>query len=114
MTARILPPPAPLPATSLPPDTVAKTVKAARDFEALALGQLLEPMFNTVDTAHDLFGGGDGEEAFKPMLVNEMAKQIAAHGGLGLARPILEQMLRAQETRTEVRQETAPPSRETP
>jgi Rod binding domain-containing protein len=33
------------------------------------------------------------------MLINEMAKNIASHGGLGLAAPILAEMLHAQEAR---------------
>jgi Rod binding domain-containing protein len=75
----------------------AKIANAAHDFEAMAIGQLLEPMFDTVDSAHDAFGGGAGEEAWKPMLVQAFAKQIEARGGLGLARPIYDAMLRAQE-----------------
>jgi peptidoglycan hydrolase FlgJ len=78
----------------------AKLAKAAQDFEAMALGELLQPMFDTVDTAHGPFGGGDGEAAWRPMLVQEMAKQIAAHGGLGLARPVYAAMLRMQETKS--------------
>lgn len=76
----------------------AAIAKSANDFEAMAIGQLLEPMFDTVDTAHDAFGGGPGEEAWRPMLVQEFAKQIAAHGGLGLAKPIYDAMLRLQES----------------
>ena len=64
----------------------------------MAIGQLLQPMFDTVDSSHDAFGGGAGEEAWKPMLVQEFAKQIAARGGLGLAKPIYEAMLRMQGT----------------
>ena len=90
-----LPPTAPN--TQLPPD--AKTLKSARDFEAMAIGQLLQPMFQTVDSAHSQFGGGSAEETWKPMLVNEIAKKIAANGGLGLARPVLAEMLRMQEAR---------------
>ncbi|WP_428488798.1 rod-binding protein [Rhodopila sp.] len=82
-----------------PPPDPAKVAKSAQDFEAMAIGQLLQPMFDTVDTSHDLFGGGAGEEAWKPMLVQEFAKQIAAHGGLGLAKPIYEAMLRMQGNR---------------
>jgi Rod binding domain-containing protein len=75
----------------------AAIAKAASDFEAMAIGQLLQPMFDTVDTAHDAFGGGPGEEAWKPMLVQEFARQIEARGGLGLARPIYDAMLRMQQ-----------------
>lgn len=77
----------------------AKTVKSAREFEAMAIGQLLQPMFATVDHAQSLFGGAAAEETWKPMLVNEIAKKIAANGGLGLARPVLAEMLRMQEAR---------------
>lgn len=80
-----------------PPADPAKLEQTARDFEAMAIGQLLQPMFDTVDTAQGLFGGGAGEQAWKPMLVQEYARQIAAHGGLGLAKPIYEQMQRMQE-----------------
>ena len=61
------------PAVARPPQTAdpEKVAKAARDFEAMAIGQLLQPMFDTVDSAHDAFGGGPGEEAWKPMLVQD-------------------------------------------
>jgi len=87
----------PRPAQSADP---AKLAKAAQDFEAMAIGQLLQPMFDTVDTAHSAFGGGAGEEAWKPMMVQEIAKQIAASGGLGLAKPVYDAMLRMQETKS--------------
>ena len=45
------------------------------------------------------FGGGAGEEAWKPMLVQEFAKQIANHGGLGLAKPVYDAMMRMQEAK---------------
>ncbi len=76
----------------------AKVMKAAQDFEAMAIGQMLEPMFSTVDTSKGEFGGGAGEENFKPMLVTEMAKNVERHGGLGLADSIYQQMLKMQET----------------
>ena len=85
-------------ASSLPPQQIAKTWRAAQDFEAMTLGQLLQPMFDANDQSNGLFGGGSGEEAWRPMLVNEMARKISSAGGLGLAGPIFAQMLRAQET----------------
>lgn len=100
MGASILPPAGPPIGTSLPEAQIAKAWKAAQDFEAMAIGQLLEPMFATVDTAHGAFGGGAGEETWKPMFVDAIAKNLAAHGGLGIARPVFAEMLRAQEART--------------
>ena len=76
---------------------VARTWKAAQDFEAMALGEMLKPMFATVDTAQGLLGGGDGEAAWRPMLVDEMAKDTTRHGGLGIAAPVFRQMLQMQE-----------------
>jgi flagellar protein FlgJ len=82
------------PAVPLDPAKVAKT---ARDFEAMALGEFLKPMFAGADTKKNLFGGGDAEKTWKPMMVDEIGKQIAASGGLGLAGPIRDAMLRLQE-----------------
>jgi peptidoglycan hydrolase FlgJ len=72
-------------------------MQAAQDFEAMAVGQLLQPMFDTIDTSRGAFGGGSGEQAWKPMMVQEYAKQIERHGGLGLAKSIYEAMIRAQQ-----------------
>lgn len=81
---------------SAPMDS-AKLWQSARDFEAMALGELLKPMFDTVDTGKGRFGGGEAEKTWKPMLIDEIGKQIAASGGLGLAGPIHDAMLRMQE-----------------
>ena len=79
------------------PEVNPKVMKAAQDFEAMTIGQLLQPMFDTVDQSQGLFGGGAGESNFKPMLVSEMAKQVESHGGFGLAQGIYQQMLKMQE-----------------
>ncbi len=109
MTKLISSSPVQLRSSNLPPEPVArppqsvdptKVAKAAQQFEAMAIGQLLQPMFDTVDTSKGVFGGGAGEEAWKPMLVQEFAKQIAAHGGLGLAKPVYDAMLRMQGDKT--------------
>ena len=92
MSAPILPA-----ASTLPPAQTAKLWQAARDFEAMAIGQLLQPMFDTVDTAHGAFGGGEAEAAWRPMLVDAIGKEMAAHGGIGLAVPVFNIMLRKQE-----------------
>ena len=92
-TAYVPPPPA----NDLPPAQAAKLWKAARDFEAMTLGQLLKPMFDTVDTAHSAFGGGDAEAAWTPMLVDAIGKAMESRGGLGLAVPVFHALLQAQE-----------------
>lgn len=81
------------------PASSEKLRRAAEDFTSVALNEMLKPMFDTADNADGPFGGGAAEQAFKPMMVSEIAKQIAQRGGLGLAEPVLQQMLRLQETR---------------
>lgn len=83
--------------TELADPARAKAWDAARKFEAMTLGALLEPIFATVDTAHGAFGGGDAEATWQPMLTQELASTIANHGGLGIAAPVYRQMLRLQE-----------------
>lgn len=85
------------PGATLSPAERQKIAAAAQQFEAMAIGQLLAPMFDTVDTSKGLFGGGEAEAAWKPMMVSEMAKQVAKQGSFGLARPVMEQMMRLQE-----------------
>jgi Rod binding domain-containing protein len=95
MTAQVQPT-----SSSLPPAQTAKLWQAAKEFEAMALGQLLQPMFETVDSAHSAFGGGEAEATWQPMLVDAIGKQMAAHGGIGLAVPVFNAMLRAQEQKS--------------
>ena len=75
----------------------AAVAKAAQAFEGNALGQLFAPMFDTVATDGGPFGGGAGEAAWRPLLTEAIGQQAAAHGGIGLAQPVMQQLLHAQE-----------------
>lgn len=66
----------------------AAIAKQARDFESMAISQLLTPMFDTVDTPDALFGGSPAEKTWQPFLLNAIAAQMEADGGLGLATQI--------------------------
>lgn len=92
-------PPAPKPTVPTSGRDPAAMAAAARAFEAVFIGQMLAPMFDTVNTARGPFGGGAGEEAWKPLLVDAVAKQIAAAGGFGFAAAVQREMLRMQEAR---------------
>jgi Rod binding domain-containing protein len=84
--------------TAAPPAAqAANRQKAAQDFIAVALGEMLKPMFDTVDTSTGPFGGGQGEQAWQPMMIDEIAKSIARQGGFGLSTPVAEAMLHMQE-----------------
>lgn len=81
------------PTAGVTPEAAAK---AAKEFEALFLGQMMQQMFAGVG-ADSLFGGGHGEETFRSLLVDEYAKQIAKGPGLGLSGAIERQLLQLQE-----------------
>ena len=69
--------------TSAAPARDGATSAAASKFEAMMIGQMLQPMFDTV--AEDkTFGGGSAEGMLRPMLVSEYANLMEQRGGLGL------------------------------
>lgn len=83
--------------SGLKAEALEKTRKAAIEFEGMTIGEMLQPMFDTVDTANGLFGGGAAESQFRSLQVLEMGKQIANNGGIGLADSVCRQMLAMQE-----------------
>jgi flagellar protein FlgJ len=66
----------------------AAIAKQARSFETMAISQLLQPIFDTVSTPSPLFGGSQAEKTWQPFLLNAIATQMEADGGLGLANQI--------------------------
>jgi len=72
-----------------------KISETARTFEQTFLSQMLGSMFEGVND-NSAFNGGSGEKAFRSFLNDAMAKQMVAHGGIGLARPVEMEMLRLQ------------------
>ena len=76
--------------------TAGQAEKAARDFEAVFLGQMLKHMFSGIGT-DPVFGGGHGETVFRGLLIDEIGKQIATTGGIGIADRVKRDLLRAQE-----------------
>jgi len=74
--------------------------KAARDFEAQALGFLLQPMFATVDMSKSSFGGGAAEAQWRPMLVDAFAASAVRAGGVGIADTVYRELLRNRGAQT--------------
>ena len=91
----LIAPPGP-PPSDLPPAQAAKLWKSAQDFEAMTIGQLLQPMFDTLPS-DSAFGGGDAEQAFKPVMIQAIGRAMEERGGLGLAGSIYQALLKAQE-----------------
>lgn len=69
--------------------------KTAQEFEAVFLSELLAPIFEHLET-DQLGGGGEGERAFRPLLVQEYAKEFAKAGGIGIADSVTRELLRLQ------------------
>lgn len=70
--------------------------EAAEEFEALFLAQMIQHMFEGIET-QGLFGGGHGEDMFRDMLFQEFGKAIARAGGVGIADSVQREILRVQE-----------------
>lgn len=70
--------------------------KAAKDFEAVFISQMLNHMFAGVKVDEN-FGGGQGEEMFRSMMLDEYGKMIADTGQLGIADSMMADMIKMQE-----------------
>jgi Rod binding domain-containing protein len=69
---------------------------AAKDFEAMFVGEMLSHMFEGVKS-DSMFGGGKGEEMFKGLLISEYGKKIAEGKGLGISDQIKGMMIQMQQ-----------------
>jgi Rod binding domain-containing protein len=72
-------------------------IKAAKEFESVFISQFLGSMFSGVKT-DGMFGGGQGEEMFRSLMIDQYGKQLEQRGGFGLADAVSRQLLKAQES----------------
>ena len=72
-----------------------KAEKAAKDFEAVFMAQMLKPMFEGVKT-DGLFGGGVGEDSMRDLLLQEYGKSMVRGDQYGLAPAVMDAMIRMQ------------------
>jgi len=89
-------------ATALPrmPKTqdIGKMRDAAQEFEAVFISQMMKPMFEGLSTEAP-FGGGQAEEMYRSLMIDEYGKTIAKSGGIGIADQVMREMLQMQEVR---------------
>lgn len=83
------------PTAGLSSASKAKIHKAAGDFESMFLSEMLKPMFDQEET-NPMFGGGQSEQIYRSMLVDEYGKQISKAGGIGIAKTVEKEMLAKQ------------------
>src|SRR5215470_1243987 len=73
--------------------------RVSREFEAMFLSSMLQPVFAGLKSGKGPFGGGHAEDTFQAMLVDEYGKQMAKAGGVGIAKMVRDQILQLQEVR---------------
>jgi len=71
---------------------------AARDFEAVFIAQMFEQMWAEVPTDGPM-GGGTGERIFRSLMIQDIGRQVAAQGGMGLSQAVKRELLAMQELR---------------
>ncbi len=69
---------------------------AAKDFESMFIGQMLEQMFGE-SQGEEAFGDKDTDEVYKSLMMDEYGKQIAKSGGIGIASYVTRELLKLQE-----------------
>lgn len=72
-----------------------KIKETADKFEASFLSVMMQSMFEGVKTSEP-FGGGQGEEMFKSLLTEAMAKEVSKAGGIGVSSVVQREMLKMQ------------------
>lgn len=72
--------------------------KTAQDFEAVFLETMFAPMFDGAGEEGPLGENGTGGATWRSMLTNEYARTFAKSGGVGIAEPVMAEMLRLQES----------------
>jgi flagellar protein FlgJ len=79
-----------------PTGNKAAATKAAKEFESVFISQFLGSMFSGIKT-DETFGGGEGEDMFRSLMVDQYGKQLEQRGGFGLANAVTRQLLKTQE-----------------
>ncbi len=85
-----------LPTAPSPTTDPAVAQKAAKQFEGMFITQFVGEMFSGISTDGP-FGGGQGEEMFRSLLMDEYGKQVETQGGFGLSAAIQRELLKTQE-----------------
>ena len=70
--------------------------KTAKEFESMYLAQMLRPMFEGIE-AEAPFGGGQAENMWRSLQIDEYGKAISEAGGIGLADAVVREMIMLQE-----------------
>ena len=86
------------PAAAAPKATgdAAKADAAAKEYESVFISQFLGSMFSGLKT-DGITGGGQGEEMFRSLMVDQFSKSIVQRGGFGIADHMKAELLKHQQ-----------------
>ena len=70
--------------------------KVAQQFEGVFISQFLGEMFSGIQTDGP-FGGGQGEEMFRSLMIDQYAKGLTQRGGFGLASAMQAELMKHQQ-----------------
>lgn len=74
----------------------AAAIKASKEYESVFISQFLGSMFSGI-SADGPTGGGQGEEMFRSLMIDQYGKSMEKRGGFGLASALQRQLLKHQE-----------------
>jgi peptidoglycan hydrolase FlgJ len=74
--------------------------KVSQEFESVFLGTMFEEMFAGIEEEEGPLGAGSAGSAWRSMRVEEMAKSVAAAGGIGLASHVQRHLIAMQEVKS--------------
>lgn len=74
----------------------AKAKAAAKEFEAVFLGQMTKIMMESVDQG-EMFSGGHGEEMFRGVMAEDLGREMVKGRGIGIADTVMAEMIRMQQ-----------------
>lgn len=86
----------PLSAPPKPTADVAKADKLSKEYESVFISQFLGSMFSGIPT-DGVTGGGQGEEMFRSLMIDQYAKGIENQGGFGIAAQMKAELLKHQQ-----------------
>ena len=74
----------------------AKAAFVSKEYESVFISQFLGSMFSGIKTDGP-FGGGQGEEMFRSLMIDQYAKGLTQRGGFGLASAMQSELMKHQQ-----------------
>jgi flagellar protein FlgJ len=82
--------------TPMATGSAATAIKASKEYESVFISQFLGSMFSGI-SADGPTGGGEGEEMFRSLMIDQYGKSMEQRGGFGMASALQRQLLKHQE-----------------